>query len=125
MNCVMWNDQNGEVLRFTTTSWVHSSDTRDPFGVNGPLPSGTYIIKFGQSGKFGPRTPSVSDVDSPPGCFTTPEGTPRSDVRIHAGSYSKGCVTIPRGENVVEALKRYADATGGIWLTIEDIEPQL
>jgi hypothetical protein len=67
----------------------------DKEGRNGAnWPAGEYKIMNDVSGRWGPNTPSITNIDKP-GYVMLPDGTIKDECRIHPQrSRSEGCITI-------------------------------
>jgi RHS repeat-associated protein len=127
--CLVFDDYQLQFsFRANMNNWNNAKPVnpkKDPFGTNGPLPPGEYWLTNGNSSKFGPRTPSPTNVGVP-GIVKTPKGTRRDGVRFHTGKISEGCVTFGYGPVAKKQLNDIKDlidrntGKGGTRFTIDD-----
>ena len=126
MSCIAAQDDTS-VLHFDTNFGKNeaSGTPGDPFGDNGPLPPGSYDLVNAYSPKFGRTLPSPTNTGVP-GEVVTPLGTNRAGIRVHKGSYSRGCLTLGNGsegdqlENSIRELVDNNAQDGGTSLRIVD-----
>jgi len=120
------NGSNGAPFTANAGPNDQSITPGDPYGVNGPIPPGTYNVlpkPASQGPGFPPGTPSITGPGQAPGTITTPNGTTRNDLRIHGPGHSQGCVTAscaynPDGPNAVENMMN----TYGLQLIMQDVK---